>query len=179
MYRQFTKNTLKALTSGVLAASLLATPVHAGESRNGQDTAAIIATLFGLVAIGTILSESNKNDDRGRAVKHTHHDPYRYTHTHSASRDHTHRHRPAASTRRVPKHLRLPEACYRTFRMQRGNKEFYGSKCLTKNFRYASRLPQECRDTIVARNKRGTYVVREIYRPVCLHKRGYRTTKRY
>lgn len=159
MTRRLAAPALKLALSATLAVALSVAPVSAESSRtDDQNFAAIIGALLGLAALGAILSDNNN----APVYKDTHKKPPKKVY-----RD------------RVPKHLQLPAHCLRDYRTQRGNQRFFTPRCLKRNFAYASDLPQACRDTIVARNKHGTYVARKVYRSGCLNNHGYRTKPTY
>lgn len=153
---------LKLVLSATLALALTITPVSANDwgSRNDHDdTAKVLGLLLGIATIGALLSnKDDRHDDRVKPRRP--HKPYKRVH-------------------RVPDHLQLPAHCLRTYRTQQGKQRFFAPRCLKRNFSYASGLPRVCRDTVVARNKNGTYVARKVYRQGCLNKRGYRTKTTY
>ncbi|GHF02902.1 hypothetical protein GCM10016455_25250 [Aliiroseovarius zhejiangensis] len=161
MTRRLTILPLKFALSATLALALSVAPVSANDwgSRNDHDdTTAILGLLLGLATLGILLS-----DDDG------------------ANKDTYKRKYPPRKVHRkpVPRHLILPSDCLRTYRMQDGKRKFFSKRCMKRNFSYYSKLPRSCRDTIVARNKQGTYVTRKVYYPRCLRKHGYRQSRYY
>lgn len=164
---RFFASPLKHALGAALALALTVNPVAAGHnhSNSNDDTAAILGALLGLATIGVLLS--NNNDD----------DKYKGT---RKSRDYRkHVRKPTPRVRKVPADLRLPEMCMKKFQTQQGKGKFFRAKCLKNNFKYASSLPRVCRDTIVARGGNGIYRAVKIYRPRCLHQRGYRLSATY
>ncbi|MCK0141286.1 hypothetical protein [Aliiroseovarius sp. F20344] len=153
---------VKLILSGVLAATLTAMPVQARDKTSGDDSAAIIAALLGLVTLGVLLSG---NDDEPSYPGGHITNPYKPTHPH----------RPHG----VTTFRKLPSNCLREYRTQTGRKIMFGNKCLQKRFKYAHELPRACQNTVVVRNRKGVYVARRGYVPACLSKRGYRATRRY
>lgn len=149
---------VKKLLVATLALALSVAPVSAGnhssQSKN-KDAANMLTAVLGLAALGFIFSEVKKSK-RSQVAQPVVQPP-----------------------RPVPGHLRLPQHCLRPFNLQQGQQNFYGNRCLKNNFSHANRLPAQCKDRIVARNRHGTYVIRKVYRPACLHERGYRVTAHY
>ncbi|WP_298905290.1 hypothetical protein [uncultured Aliiroseovarius sp.] len=155
------RSILKLVLSAAVAATLAASPVQARDATDGDDSAAIVAALLGLVTLGVLLSE---NDDKPSYHGHVSR-PYDPT---PPRRDH-----------RVSKRKALPERCLREFRTQTGRKVMFGNRCLERNFKYASDLPRSCKRNLVVKNRKGIYVNRKVYKPACLSKRGYRIVHRY
>ncbi|NDW54442.1 hypothetical protein [Aliiroseovarius sp. PrR006] len=153
------RSLIKLVLSAAVAATLAASPVQARDATDGDDTAAIIAALLGLVTLGVLLSEG---DDKPS---------YSYGH---ASRPHK-----PAYPHRISKRKALPERCLREFRTQTGRKVMFGKRCLEKNFKYASDLPRTCKRDLIVKNRKGIYVNRKVFKPACLSKRGYRVVHRY
>lgn len=145
---------MKLILSAAVAASLTAAPAQASD---GDDSAAIIAALLGLVTLGVLLSGDNDDEPTYPTVK-----PPRPSHPHGVS-----------------KFRKLPSSCLREYRTQTGRKIMFGNHCLQKKFPYAHELPQACQNTVVVRNQKGVYVTRRGYVPQCLSKRGYRATQTY
>ena len=160
---------MKLVLSAAVAATLAASPVQARDATRGDDSAAIIAALLGLVTLGVLLSG---NDDEptypsGHVAR-----PYKPTHP----QVYPHRpHRP----RGISKYRELPSSCLREYRTQTGRKIMFSNHCLSKEFKYARDLPRSCESTVVVKNRKGVYVTRRGYKPDCLSKRGYRATRAY
>ena len=155
---------MKLVLSAAVAATLLATPVQAREESRGDDSAAIIAALLGLVTLGVLLS--GNDDEPSQPSGHVTR-PYKPAHPS------VYPHRP----HRVSKYRALPASCLREYRTQTGRKIMFGDRCLDKNFRYASNLPRTCKRNLVVKNRKGIYVTRRVYQPECLSKRGYRAVR--
>ena len=173
MKRRQLTSPLKFALSATLALALSVAPVSAGSNNSNsdnQDIATIIGALLGLATIGVILSNNNDRDKQLQGAHNQRPQQYRPQH---------HRPHKQVQKQRVPKHLRLPKDCFRTYRTQEGKRDFFSNRCLNRNFAYSSKLPRACKDTIVARNNQGTYVARKIYRPRCLNKSGYRLSRFY
>ncbi|MCK0140235.1 hypothetical protein [Aliiroseovarius sp. F47248L] len=152
-------STLKFALSATLAMALSVTPVSAndwGNRNDHDDTAAVLGLLLGIATLGVLLSgQEDRKDDNYKPRR-----PHKRVH-------------------KVPKHLQLPAHCLKKYKTQQGKQRFFAPKCLKRNFSHASDLPRACKDTIVARNKNGTYVARKIYRQGCLNNHGYRTKTTY
>lgn len=149
---------VKKLLVATLALALSVAPVSAGNhssrSKN-NDATNVLTAVLGLAALGFIFSEVKKSKQ-------------------------SHVTQPVLKPRRpVPSHLRLPAHCLRPFKLQQGQQKFYSNRCLNNNFAHMNALPTQCKDRIVARNRHGTYVIRKVYRPGCLHERGFRVTAHY
>ncbi|MDJ1017696.1 MAG: hypothetical protein QNJ35_14405, partial [Paracoccaceae bacterium] len=56
---------------------------------------------------------------------------------------------------------------------RRGDRLAYGQRCVNRNYRYASRLPNQCKVTVNTR--RGT---RAVYGARCLNRDGWRVASR-
>lgn len=151
MHRSF----IKLVLSAAVAATLAVSPAQARSDSSGDDSAAIIAALLGLVTLGVILSD----DDSQPTYKPTPPMP----------------HRPKPP--KVSKFHSLPAHCLRTFKTQTGRQKLFARRCLQKNFRFAHELPSTCAKSVVVRNRKGVFVQRHGYKPKCLKKRGYRAVK--
>lgn len=157
---------MKLVLSAAVAATLAATPIHARENARGDDNAAIIAALLGLVTLGVLLSG---NDDEPSK-------PYGYvSRPYKPTQPSVYPHRRPT----VSKYRALPASCLREYRTQTGRKIMFGNRCLKKNFKYAHRLPSTCKRDLIAKNRNGIYVTRHGYKPACLSKHGYRAVRRY
>lgn len=159
---------MKLALSGLLAASLSISPAQARDTTDGDDTAAIIAALLGLVTLGVLLSG---NDDEpsypGGYVTHP------YTPSYPVAKPPRPRH-----PKGVSKFYKLPANCLREYKTQSGRQIMFGNKCLNRKFKYAHELPRTCKRNVVVRNRKGVFVTRRGYAPRCLSKRGYRAVKR-
>lgn len=157
---------VKLVLSAAVAATLTAAPAQA---RDGDDSAAFIAALLGLVTLGVLLSGADDEPSypSGHVTR-----PYKPTHPTVIP----HRpHRPHG----VSKFRKLPSSCLREYRTQTGRKIMFGNHCLHKKFKYTHELPRACQSTVVVKNRKGVYVTRRGYVPACLSKRGYRATRTY
>ena len=81
------------------------------------------------------------------------------------------RHGPKAG--RGYKKAPLPEACLRWVETERGDRLAYGSDCLDRRYKFASKLPQSC-ETVV-RTPRGFQAV---YGARCLDRDGWEVARR-
>ena len=147
---------IKLVLSAAVAATLAVSPVQARNDSSGDDSAAFIAALLGLVTLGVILSDDNSQP------------------TYKPTPPMPHRPKPP----KVSKFHSLPAHCVRTFKTQTGRQKMYGRRCLQKNFRFAHDLPSTCEKSVVARNRKGVFVQRHGYHLKCLHDRGYRAVRR-
>lgn len=68
----------------------------------------------------------------------------------------------------------LPRECRVSLPTNRGTLNGFGARCLERNFRHASRLPQTC----ITRVERSRGPDRLIYGERCLNARGYRIARR-
>lgn len=66
----------------------------------------------------------------------------------------------------------LPEFCLRPFETRSGTYNYFGKRCLERNFAHADRLPKACEITV--RSPRGR---RNVYVPSCLRAEGYRVAR--
>ena len=82
-------------------------------------------------------------------------------------------HRQGPKPRRGFKRRPLPQNCLRVVETDRGDRLAYGSRCLNRNFGFASRLPQSC-ETVV-RTPRG---FRAVYGARCLRRDGWNVARR-
>lgn len=67
----------------------------------------------------------------------------------------------------------LPEQCLLTVETGRGDRLAYGTRCLDRNFRFASKLPASCETAV--RTPRG---IRTVYGARCLSRDGWRVAGR-
>ncbi|WP_424941317.1 hypothetical protein [Aliiroseovarius sp. S253] len=158
----------KLILSGVLAASLSTAPAQARDATDGDDTAAFIAALLGLVTLGVLLSG---NDDEPAYPRGYVTNPY--TPSYPVAKPPRPRH-----PKGVNKFHKLPSNCLREYKTQTGRKIMFGNKCLNQKFKYAHELPRTCKRTVVVKNRKGVYVTRHGYAPQCLSKRGYRAVNK-
>lgn len=64
---------------------------------------------------------------------------------------------------------RLPGACLKRYQTEHGTERHYSAWCLESKFKNADNLPERCWDAIWT-----TKGYREVYRPRCLTRSGYR-----
>lgn len=142
--------------AGVTALGILVTAFGAAPARAGDyDTERAIAALLGLAVIGAIVADRRKDDN-----------------AHVATRSHP----PAIQPRPLPRRVKraaLPDRCLRQFQTQRGARNFYGARCLQRNYVQAHRLPGACVRQV--RTQRG---LRNAYSARCLRREGYQVARR-
>lgn len=171
--RVFAKASLRRLTRGLIApllvgaltlTSITAPPAFAGprNQNNNDEINGLIAALLGLAVVGAVISNKNNDHDSGRPTK-----PRRPKRGGQGWDD-----------RGMHPKFQLPRDCLRRFNTQYGKEKYWGKRCLKRNYEFSRSLPRSCRDTIVARNNRGVYVVRKVYEPRCMKQAGYRKSRR-
>lgn len=146
-----------SLTLALTPAAANSNPHHYRQSETNQDVATFIAALFGLAALGAILSD----DDEDK--KYTHR-PKRV-------------HKPKVQKPKRPKFKRLPSQCLRRHNTQFGKVRYWGEYCLRQNGVRVANLPRQCANSAVVRNQKGKYVARKVYEPSCMRANGYRKTR--
>ncbi|SMR82458.1 hypothetical protein SAMN04488030_2811 [Aliiroseovarius halocynthiae] len=156
---------IKLALSAAVAATLTLSPAQARNDSSGDDSAAIIAALLGLVTLGVILSGDDKPSAGGD----------HFVHTPMPTFPKPHRPKPP----KVSKFHKLPAHCLRTFKTQTGRQKLFARRCLQKNFAFAHELPSTCAKSVVIRNRKGVFVQRHGYRPKCLRARGYRAAQNH
>ncbi len=150
------------LTAAVTALSLILTSASQAQA-DGLDREDIGKLLFGLVAIAAVGAaiENNREDSNEATQAHA---------SRTGSWADLHRPRPREDTRRRI----LPAECLSTVETRFGNLRLFGQRCLERNYRFVSDLPDRCQVRIYA--DRGP---RTGYDPLCLREQGYRTNRRH
>ncbi len=167
-------NSIPAIVASIALASASFMPNAA--SADGNDLAKAIA---GIVAVGIIAKAIDNRNDRGRASTTTRagrlgsieqtFDGRRVIDR--RVRDYEQRKGPKA--KRGYKKKALPQACLRVVETDRRDRLAYGSRCLNRNYRHASKLPVSC-ETVV-RTNRG---FRTVFGARCLRRDGWKVATR-
>ncbi len=153
-------------TGTLAAAAIAATTFSAAPAfadRNDDRATRAIATLLGLVVVGKIIHDNNKDRPSGHVtVRKLGHDV--------GNGRVSPRPRPLPS--RVGR-ATLPRKCFRRFQTRRGQVNMFVRRCLERNFRAVNRLPQACAQRV--RTDRGP---RFGFGARCLRRNGYRVSRR-
>lgn len=153
-------------TATLAAVAIAATTFSAAPAfadRDDERAARTIAALLGLVVVGKIIHDNNKDrPDSHVTVKKP---------KHNIRRGHANP-RPRPLPKRAGR-AELPRECFRSFQTRRGQVHMFGRRCLEKNYRAVNRLPQSCAQRI--RTDRGT---RSGFDGRCLQRNGYRVSRR-
>ena len=158
--------------SAVTALSLSVAPAPA--AADGSDVAKVLA---GLAVIGILAKAADDRRDRRKATAQTTYYPQYDSLDHRAGKRAI-----DGELRRLdqPRHARnfkkrpLPDRCLRVLDNDRGRDRLvYASRCLNRNYQFASRLPDYCQRFV--RTSRGTRVV---YGSRCLARDGWRVARR-
>jgi hypothetical protein len=158
----------KPLIAGITALSLtLATtaPLHA----QSIDRENVGKLLIGLAAVAVIGAAIEENRDRSRSTPvHDNRQTGGINRNNSWS-DLNRNHRHNNDARRV-----LPGGCLRTVETRFGNQRMFGQRCLERNYRHASRLPERCAVRLYTNDgpRRG-------FDPLCLREQGFRSDRRH
>lgn len=144
---------LKTLTAGITALSLgFAAPAQAAPQ--GDDLGKLIAGIAAVALLGAAIDASS----RGNAT-------VTLTNPRTPNRNaHRNSNRSGYHAQVGP----LPSQCLVNVPTRRGITQIYGSRCMSRNFERANRLPEVCSVTLEgARRDRSGYV------PDCLRRFGY------
>lgn len=162
----------KPLIAGITAISLTlatTTPLHA----QGMDRDDVGKLLFGLAAIAVIGTAIDRNRDRDRDRNRStraHQTPQTGgIHRNNGWSELNREHQRATNSRRV-----LPRACLRTVETRFGDQRLFGQRCLERNYRHVSRLPERCAVRVYTTNG-----PRSGFDPLCLREQGYRSNRRH
>ena len=165
---------MKILTATIASLAVAAGLVAPAPARADNDDLA--KAILGIAAIAIIANAIDDRNDRkasstlraGRLGSVDRYDRYR-------DDDGIYRHgkRRGPKARRGYKKHALPRSCLREVETRRGDRLFYGSRCLNRNFRFASKLPDHC-ETLV-RTRRG---FRSFFAARCLRRDGWRVARR-
>ena len=160
----------KPLIAGITALSLTlatTTPLHA-QGMNREDVGKL---LIGLAAVAVIGAAIEENRDRGRDQSTTVHDRPQWNGINRNNNwsDLNHNHRTSRDARRV-----LPSACLRNVETRFGTQRMFGKRCLERNYRHASRLPERCAVRLYSSNG-----PRQGFDPHCLREQGFRSDRRH
>ena len=166
---------MKKLTATIAGLAIAGSLFTAAPARaDGEDIAKVIA---GIAAIAIIAKAIDNRKDRDnvttvgsrRLGSVDQYDGRRIID--GTIRRHENRRGPKA--RRGYKKQRLPQACLRVVETRRGDKLVYGSRCLNRKFKFASKLPDRC-ETLV-RTGRG---FRSVFGARCLRRDGWKVARR-
>lgn len=158
----------KPLIAGIAALSLtLATamPTYA-QGMNREDVGKL---LIGLAAVAVIGAAIEENRDRPRSTPV--HDTNQWS---GINRNNdwsglNRQHRHSRDARRA-----LPHACLRTVETRFGTQRMFGRRCLERNYRHASRLPERCSVRLYTSDG-----PRNGFDPLCLREQGFRSDRRH
>jgi hypothetical protein len=144
----FAHSITKTLSAGVLSLTLALTalsPTTAAAQVSDEDA---IAGILALLFIGAAVHHSRKNNDRPA---------------------------PAVEPTRQPRNWRvLPAECLRSIDTRRGNSvRMFTQRCLTNNYNFTNRLPQECHVRVRTDNGQR----RQGYSAQCMRNAGFRTNR--
>lgn len=168
---------MKLLTTSITALALATAGVMPAQAGN-NDLAKAIA---GIAAIAIIAKAVDDRSDRRKAASATvgasRLGSVEQTYRHDGRRIIDGRVRPydnkGPKAGRGYKKQPLPQACLRVIETSRRDRLAYGSRCLDRNFRFASKLPRQC--AVAVRTNRG---VRTFYGARCLDRDGWRVASR-
>ncbi len=164
----------KIAIAGLTALSLTLTPISATAAPDGED---IAKTLAGLAVLGIIASAASDRKDKNRARSNqVYHDPYASIEG-NRSRDvidgDLRRWKDGRRKgKRFARHAPLPGHCALTLTTARHDRTVFGSRCLQRNYAFASKLPRDCR--LKVRTDRG---LRTVYGARCLRRNGWQVAE--
>jgi hypothetical protein len=144
----FANSITKTLSAGVLSLTLALTavsPTTASAQISEEDA---IAGFLALLFIGAAVHLSDNNNDRPA---------------------------PVVEPTPQPRNWRvLPAECLRSIDTRRGNSvRMFTQRCLTNNYNFTNRLPQECHVRVRTENGQR----RQGYRARCMRNAGFRTNR--
>lgn len=153
----------RTFISLIAGAAIAVTAGTAPARADTDDAAAALAAILGLAIVGKVIHDRNK--DRHSAPAPTHHVAPKHI-----TRNHVPHHvQPRPLPERAKRHKVLPQACFRTFQTRHGQQvRGFGSRCLSRNYQYAHRLPDHCATRVQTRKGWGW-----AYRARCLRDGGY------
>ena len=158
----------KPLIAGITALSLTfatTAPLQA-QSINREDVGKL---LIGLAAVAVIGAAIEENRDRTRSTPvHDNHRSSEITRNNSWSD----LGRPQQTNRDA--RLVLPSACLRNVDTRFGTQRMFGKRCLERNYRHASRLPERCAVRLYTNDG-----PRSGFDPLCLRDQGFRSDRRH
>ena len=153
----------KPLIAGLTALSLTfatVTPATAG-GLDQEDVGKIIIGIAAIAALNAAIENSRDGSDR--SVQTQVHDRHNTWSDLARPRS---RH---SDPRRV-----LPSECLRQVETRFGTQRIFGQRCLARNYRHASRLPDRCEVRLYTTNGPLSG-----FDPFCLRDEGFRTTRRH
>jgi hypothetical protein len=163
------KFTHRTFISVVAALSILITGISAVQAQAGsRDTERALAAIIGLAVLGAIVAKNRERDER-RETQKVIRQPDRIE-ARPLPRD------LQAHKKSHGKHKdrrALPRECLFEARTDRGIAQYYGARCLSRNYAYVNRLPDRCERRI--RTDRG---VRYGWSARCLSREGYTLARR-
>ena len=160
----------KSLVAGITAVSLTlasTTPLQA-QSMDREDVGKLLFGLATIAVIGAAIDQ-NRDNDRNRSTR-VHDTPqWGGINRNNSWSDLNRRHDNSHNSRRV-----LPGSCLETVETRFGHQRLFGKRCLERNYRHASRLPDRC--VVRLYTNEGP---RGGYDPLCLREQGYRSDRRH
>ena len=159
----------KPLIAGITALSLTiasTTPLQA-QGLDREDVGKLLIGLAAVAVIGAAIEESRDND-RDRSTQANDTRQWSGINRNNDWSGLNRQHQSNTNSRRV-----LPHACLQTVETRFGNQRLFGQRCLERNYRHVSRLPDRCAVQLYTSNgpRRG-------YDPLCLREQGYRSDRR-
>ena len=155
----------KPIIAGIAAMSFaLAGPARA----NGLDREDVGKLLIGLAAIAVIGAAVENNNRQNERVTPTH-DRHDRDWSNLQRGDNNWSNLSRRSDRRL-----LPHDCIRHIDTRFGTQRMFGRRCLQRNYRHFSSLPERCVVRVYTNDgpRRG-------YDPLCLREQGYRSDRRW
>jgi hypothetical protein len=186
---------LKALFAIIIAASISLTGApQAVAQADGSDVAKVAAGIALAAAIGTAIKKSKDRDAgrdaaevarfaaeknqpdrlRGDAPRNWGHDPRRPTYGNAGRRHDADRGRGRPGGGAHESHRLLPAQCLVEHQTPRGNVALMGARCLNRNYRHGTLLPQAC-----LRQVGTSHGLRHGHDPLCLRDAGFRIADRH
>lgn len=161
--------------SAATALSIALAPAQANAAPDGEDIARGLAGLLVLGIVAKAASDRNDRRTRSRTVTNNR-NVYEFD-----SIDNRNRRIIEGDLRRIDgpkrgrgyKKARLPDRCLRIVDTGRRDRLVYGSRCLNRSFKHASKLPDRCERLV--RTRRG---LRTVYAARCLARDGWRVARR-
>lgn len=173
---------MPCLVAALSLTPAVADPSYPYEREQKSDISSLIATLLGLAIVGSVISNSDDDNEQGEEEQQYYQhelpdEPDLFDGQELPDEYIYHNEKPrirVIERERERAKYRLPGKCLRKFKTQFGKERYWGTRCLQNRYEYARSLPKACRATIVAKNKEGVWVLREVYQPACLREEGYR-----
>lgn len=142
----------------IIAAAVAVTGISASQAR-AADTGDILTGLAAIAILGAAVNHYTKDKREDKVERHYNNHVYQ---SHKKKR-----HKAKPLPKRV-KRYNIPQRCLRTYEGY-GNRPLLGTKCLSKHYKHANSLPQQCKVGFWNGHK-----VKRAYEPACLRHHGYR-----